>query len=730
MKKLLLPLVAAALGLSAAAEEATITQITSADQLVDGAEYLIVSNPVKFGKVQYGVFGMSTAKSSKKGFDTFEIDADVTTMASSYTIDLAKVTTVKLEKSGDGWNLKSGDLYINSSTVKEMQLSETATTFTITPSATDTKISYTGGTIQAMPANGSGGVKGSVTINTYATAQKAVSLFKVETGTGSEVAATRPVITCTDNTVTITAEEGAKIYYTTDETEPTDASTLYDAPFAITATTTVKAISYVEGKNPSPVASATCTFIDTYDGFAAVADLAANTNVIIEGPLTAVYQNGQNLYMVDSKGVAGLVYGSLTLKDIVNGDVFASLTGSISIYGGETQIKPVSLGVRSTGTPVEPIVLTAVPDKDMAFKYAKIEGATVAGSATASGALKNFTITLADGTELTGRNQFTIDFEDGTNCTLTGFVNFFSGNAQFYPVTIQVGAVVETVETPVFSVAAGEVASGTLVSITCETAGAKIYYTTDGTAPSEDSAEYTEPIAVEEDMTIKAIAVAEGMSNSAVATVAYTVLPAGTSVVNFNFASTTAADAVNNLTTDALEPEANNTSDGKGNLDGKVFTNGVIAMSVSKGGNTTTSGCPSWWTVPDGVRMYAENTANFYTVENNYKITKIEFSQASSSTAWSSVTATPGTLTGKVWESGEDDPVTDVKVTFGKASRFNNVKVYYEDAPGVTTGIEGIVVDENAPVEYFNLQGVRVANPENGLYIRRQGNKATKVLVK
>ncbi len=41
-----------------------------------------------------------------------------------------------------------------------------------------------------------------------------------------------------------------------------------------------------------------------------------------------------------------------------------------------------------------------------------------------------------------------------------------------------------------------------------------------------------------------------------------------------------------------------------------------------------------------------------------------------------------------------------------------------------------LVEVENAPVEYFNLQGVRVANPENGLYIRRQGNSVTKVLVK
>lgn len=45
-------------------------------------------------------------------------------------------------------------------------------------------------------------------------------------------------------------------------------------------------------------------------------------------------------------------------------------------------------------------------------------------------------------------------------------------------------------------------------------------------------------------------------------------------------------------------------------------------------------------------------------------------------------------------------------------------------------GIEKIAaVEENAPVEYFNLQGVRVANPENGLYIRRQGKTCTKVVL-
>ena len=47
------------------------------------------------------------------------------------------------------------------------------------------------------------------------------------------------------------------------------------------------------------------------------------------------------------------------------------------------------------------------------------------------------------------------------------------------------------------------------------------------------------------------------------------------------------------------------------------------------------------------------------------------------------------------------------------------------------SGVEGVTVaDENAPVEFFNLQGIRVENPENGLYIRRQGNSVSKVVIR
>lgn len=48
----------------------------------------------------------------------------------------------------------------------------------------------------------------------------------------------------------------------------------------------------------------------------------------------------------------------------------------------------------------------------------------------------------------------------------------------------------------------------------------------------------------------------------------------------------------------------------------------------------------------------------------------------------------------------------------------------------VQTGVDEIEAAGNGEVEYYNLQGIRVANPESGIYIRRQGSKVSKVYVK
>lgn len=47
-----------------------------------------------------------------------------------------------------------------------------------------------------------------------------------------------------------------------------------------------------------------------------------------------------------------------------------------------------------------------------------------------------------------------------------------------------------------------------------------------------------------------------------------------------------------------------------------------------------------------------------------------------------------------------------------------------------TTGVSDVVVDNNVAPIYYNLQGVRVAQPENGLFIVVRGSKVAKELVK
>lgn len=46
-----------------------------------------------------------------------------------------------------------------------------------------------------------------------------------------------------------------------------------------------------------------------------------------------------------------------------------------------------------------------------------------------------------------------------------------------------------------------------------------------------------------------------------------------------------------------------------------------------------------------------------------------------------------------------------------------------------TTGVEETLTDINSNAEYYNLQGMKVATPEKGIYVKVQNGKATKVVL-
>lgn len=66
------------------------------------------------------------------------------------------------------------------------------------------------------------------------------------------------------------------------------------------------------------------------------------------------------------------------------------------------------------------------------------------------------------------------------------------------------------IPTPQANVAAGEVETGTQVTLTCSNPEAVIYYTEDGSEPSAVSTKYSAPITIYQDTTIKAVSIVNG----------------------------------------------------------------------------------------------------------------------------------------------------------------------------------------------------------------------------
>lgn len=78
---------------------------------------------------------------------------------------------------------------------------------------------------------------------------------------------------------------------------------------------------------------------------------------------------------------------------------------------------------------------------------------------------------------------------------------------------------------PTYDIAEGAVAAGTYVSITCDSPGVVIRYTTDGSDPSWSSTVYGSAIQINATTTLKAKAFKVGYKDSPIAEAAYTVAP-------------------------------------------------------------------------------------------------------------------------------------------------------------------------------------------------------------
>lgn len=365
------------------------------------------------------------------------------------------------------------------------------------------------------------------------------------------------VFSTSPQAVTITADMGDSIYYTTDGSDPDTGSTSYSSPFNVSVTTTVKAVAY-DGVNLSAITTSIVQIDSTTANLPTsglLCWLKADNGVITSsGSVTtwidvsgnnndATQSNSSNRPGVNSSAVAGLpavtFNGSSQSLDLPSG--FSDFTSGMSIF---IVAKPTSAGSNNT-------IL------DLLAGSGSFNGRIVLWEPTTSQLrleLRNSSASVSDlnGTYQLGSYQLMEVIDDGST-TATMYIDSIQNaqNTSMYAIpnttratnvigrygygsAFYAGEIAEIliyneelnsterayveeylsqryalpIPAPSISPENAVLASGPQsVTISHPMSAADIYYTTNGTTPTSGSTLYTGPFNISETATIKAIAV-------------------------------------------------------------------------------------------------------------------------------------------------------------------------------------------------------------------------------
>lgn len=348
-----------------------------------------------------------------------------------------------------------------------------------------------------------------------------------------------------ERTVTISAQDGAAIYFTLDGTDPTTSSEQYtsETKLSVVKTTTVKAIAAKDGKfssiaekevtvnlyaptftpaggtYPEPqnvtLKSTHATEIwYTTDGSDPVKDGAASkkytagTPIVVEDAMTikAIAYNGNVVSAISTASYE--INSSLKQYDLNVNDA----TEIIGTYAEE-----VTEGSNRSGAKYQP--LESLTLGDFSFTFDKGTGSTAPAYyyATSTSSKQQQTIRIYNG------NTMTVTAPKGyaiTSIAYTGDIkgidNPWRGTATSVVITPTASTRIETMEIevveatlPIFDYPSGTYYDSFNLTLSTILSDAKIYYTTDGTRPTTSSTLYTAPIKIERGkaITVKAIAV-------------------------------------------------------------------------------------------------------------------------------------------------------------------------------------------------------------------------------
>ena len=325
---------------------------------------------------------------------------------------------------------------------------------------------------------------------------------------------------------------------------------------------------------------------------------------------------------------------------------------------------------------------------------------------------------------------------------------------------------------PTFSVAAGSYDATQSVELSTTTEGATIYYTTDGSTPTNESTEYTGAISVSATQTIKAIAIKTGLTNSDVASATYT-LKCATPIFSVTpgiydatqsveLSSTAGATIYYTIKTDGTTP-ANPTSssteytgaisvsssaiikaiaikDGMTNSDITTaayrivvpaelpfkWVGGVKADLIAKQGVETSGLGSGYGDTHEPYRVQFDNTGDYIQVRTNGPIAKVYVGVKMVGGSSTSKIKVKGSANGtdfidvqELTISGASNAILSLETTNAFSSTYNWVRL--EFVKGSNVGVGPITITPIVPVTITSAEYATYCNASNALDFSETG---------
>jgi subtilase family serine protease len=254
----------------------------------------------------------------------------------------------------------------------------------------------------------------------------------------------------------------------------------------------------VAGASGKPTPTGTVAFLSDGQSFEAFVNLNSGTATLAIPGYSAA--NGTNIFTAVYQGDANYNFAASNAVNVT----IAQSDFSLNTLNPELSISPSASGTST-------------------LALAPING--FSGTVTLSiGAPAGLTVTPVAGSlalSAPATDVLTLKIAAATACGIYPITITASGGGHVH--TAQILVRVLAVAAPIFSPAPGIFATAQTVTLTDATAGAAIYYTTNGTTPTTSSTLYNGTITVSTTETIKAIAVVSGYAPSTVTSATYTI---------------------------------------------------------------------------------------------------------------------------------------------------------------------------------------------------------------